>query len=47
MTYAITDLQGVTTYDLTFDGAMDKYVSGCRLWASENDGVTYFEIFVP
>jgi hypothetical protein len=47
MIYAITNLQGVTTYDLTFDGAMALYVPGCRLWASENDGATYFEIFVP
>lgn len=47
MIYAITNLKGVTTYDLTFEGAMELYVDGCRLWASENDGVTYFEMFVP
>lgn len=47
MTYAITDSKGVTTYDLSFEGAMDLYVEGSRLWASDNDGLTYFEIFVP
>lgn len=47
MTYAITDSKGVTTYDLSFERAMDLYVEGSRLWASDNDGLTYFEIFVP
>jgi hypothetical protein len=47
MIYAVTNSVGITTYDLTFEGAMDLYVTGCRLWASENDGVSYFEIFVP
>lgn len=47
MIYAITDSKGVTTYDLTFEDAMDLYVEGSRIWASDNDGLTYFEIFVP
>jgi len=47
MIYAVTNSEGVTTYDLTFEGAMSLYVEGSRLWASENDGETYFEIFVP
>ena len=47
MIYAVTNSEGVTTYNLTFEGAMSLYVEGSRLWASENDGVSYFEIFVP
>ena len=47
MIYAITDSKGVTTYDLTYEAAMDLYTDGCRLWASDNDGLTYVEIFVP
>lgn len=47
MIYAITDSKGVTTYNLTFEGAMDLYVEGSRIWASKNDGLSYFEIFVP
>jgi len=47
MIYAVTNSEGVTTYDLTFEGAMALYVQGSRLWASDNDGVSYFEIFVP
>lgn len=47
MIYAITDSKGVTTYDLTFEDAMDLYVEGSRIWASDNDGLSYFEIFVP
>lgn len=47
MIYAITDSKGVTTYDLTFEDAMDLYVEGSRIWASDNDGLNYWEIFVP
>lgn len=47
MIYAITDTKGVTTYDLSFEDAMDLYIQGSRIWASDNDGLTYFEIFVP
>ena len=47
MIYAVTDSKGVTTYDLTFEDAMDLYVEGSRLWASGNYGLGYFEIFVP
>jgi hypothetical protein len=47
MIYAVTNLEGVTTYDLTFEDAMSLYVEGSRLWASQNEGLSYFEIFVP
>jgi hypothetical protein len=47
MIYAVTNVEGVTTYDLTFEDAMSLYVEGSRLWASQNDGLSYFEIFVP
>lgn len=47
MIYAVTDLKGVTTYDLTFEDAMALYVEGSRLWASQDGGLGYFEIFVP
>ena len=47
MIYAITNLEGVTTYDLTFEDAVALYVEGSRLWASQNDGLSYFEIFIP
>ena len=47
MIYAVTNSEGVTTYDLTFEGAMALYVEGSRLWASQNNGLSYFEIFVP
>jgi hypothetical protein len=47
MIYAVTNSEGVTTYDLTFEGAMSLYVEGSRLWASQNDGLSYFEIFLP
>jgi hypothetical protein len=47
MIYAVTNSEGVTTYDLTFEDAMALYVEGSRLWASQNDGLSYFEIFVP
>jgi hypothetical protein len=47
MIYAVTDSKGVTTYDLTFEDAMDLYVEGSRLWASQDGGLGYFEIFVP
>jgi hypothetical protein len=47
MIYAVTNSEGVTTYDLTFEDAMALYVEGSRLWASQNEGLSYFEIFVP
>jgi len=47
MIYAVTDSKGVTTYDLTFEDAMNLYVEGSRLWASQDGGLGYFEIFVP
>jgi hypothetical protein len=47
MIYAVTDSKGVTTYDLIFEDAMNLYVEGSRLWASEDGGLSYFEIFVP
>ena len=47
MIYAVTNSEGVTTYDLTFEDAMNLYVEGSRLWASKDDGLLYFEIFVP
>jgi len=45
--YAITLVDGTTKYDLTFEDAMNLYVEGSRIWESENDGLSYFEIFVP
>jgi hypothetical protein len=46
MTYAITTPEGVTTYDLTEDQLKSSYFEGCRCWQSENNGVTYIEIFL-
>jgi len=47
MINAVTKLEGVTTYDLTFEDAMALYVEGSRLWASQDGGLGYFEIFLP
>jgi hypothetical protein len=42
--YAITMVDGSTAYDLNLNDAMAIYQPGCRLWESENGGLSYIEI---
>lgn len=44
--YAVTDPEGATLYDLTFEQATKIFVPGSRLWESENEGQSYVEIFI-
>lgn len=45
--YAITLVDGSTKYDLNYQDAMAFYENGCRLWVSENGGISYAEIHLP
>lgn len=46
MTYAITNPEGVTTYDITYEDMVSLYINGCRCWQSDNGGINYTEIFI-
>ena len=46
MTYAITNPEGITIYNITQEEMMSMYTDGCRCWQSENGGINYIEIFV-
>lgn len=42
--YAVTMVDGSTSYDLNYEDALALCEVGCRLWESENGGVSYIEI---
>jgi hypothetical protein len=46
MTYAITNPEGITTYNITYEKMMTLRTEGSRLWQSDNGGINYQEIFV-